>query len=121
MEELKIIKKYLEERIRIDSLPDGFAKAYNEATIKHQNIKILGLLSNLERAYGNQDNSKPANCAIFDVSGSLPDKFADIIRFIESDLMEVKLYGNDGFDNQEELDGKEYLVRLIKEAVGNER
>ena len=53
------------------------------------------------------------------VSGSLPDKFADIIRFIESDLMEVKLYGNDGFDNQEELDGKDYLVRLIKEAVGN--
>jgi hypothetical protein len=61
------------------------------------------------------------NAVLPHVSGSLPDKFKDIIRFIESDLMEVKLYGNDGFDNQEELDGKEYLARLIKDAVGNDR
>lgn len=72
----------------------------------------------LERMEGNEEKEQ---CTIPDVSGSLPDKFKDIIRFIESDLMEVKLYGNDGFDNQEELDGKEYLVRLIKEAVGNDR
>ena len=52
--------------------------------------------------------------------GGVMNKTADIIRFIESDLIEIKLYGNDGFDNQEELDGKEYLVRLIKEAVGKE-
>ena len=64
---------------------------------------------------------KNSKLPITHVSGSLPDKFADIIRFIESDLMEVKLYGNDGFDNQEELDGKDYLVKLIKEAVGNDR
>jgi len=50
-------------------------------------------------------------------SGPLPDEFEDIIRFIESDLVEVKIYGDDGFGDQEELHGKEYLVQLIKGAV----
>jgi len=98
---------------------DQDTKVYNN------NISLICGLNEarhiIKASEGNTANSENTNCAIFDVSGSLPDKFADIIRFIESDLMEVKLYGNDGFDNQEELDGKDYLVKLIKEAVGNDR
>ena len=37
----------------------------------------------------------------------------ELLRFIDSDLIEVKLIGNDGFDGQEIKDGKEYLKEQI--------
>ena len=37
----------------------------------------------------------------------------ELIAFIDSNLIEIKLIGNDGFDGQEIKDGKEYLKEQI--------
>lgn len=38
----------------------------------------------------------------------------EILQLIDSDLIEVKLIGNDGFDEQEVKDGKDYLKSMIE-------
>jgi len=118
MSGIKLTKKQKDE---LDMLTIAIEREESLTENYHDKVHSYIMKYADEFKVANGGNSENANCAIFDVSGSLPDKFADIIRFIESDLMEVKLYGNDGFDNQEELDGKDYLVKLIKEAVGNDR
>jgi len=118
MDDNKKVSKY-DEMLEI-YLNEGIN--YSANTIKKAKQGDLEQLAADSYWQGWQDvNSENGKLPIPLVSGSLPDKFTNIIRFIESDLMEVKLYGNDGFDNQEVLDGKEYLLRLIKEALGNDR
>jgi len=48
MEDFNIIKQYIEDRIRIDSLQNGFNKAYQETLLKHKNSEILSALSRCE-------------------------------------------------------------------------
>ncbi len=70
MEDFKIIKNYLKERIEIDSLPDGFGKGMSEGTIKHKNSDVLMALARLERALEKQSNEN-AILPISHVRGSL--------------------------------------------------
>ena len=41
----------------------------------------------------------------------------ELFDFIDSDLISINLYGNDGFDEQETKDGKEYLKHKINEYI----
>ncbi len=54
------------------------------------------------------------------VRRSLP-RLEELLHFIDGDRIEIKLYGNDGFDGQEILDGREYLKKWITEAVEEAR
>lgn len=46
----------------------------------------------------------------------LPQSFKDLFRSMEDSSIQITLYGNDGFDNQEQLDGKGHMVKWIIDA-----
>ena len=46
----------------------------------------------------------------------LPKSFKTLFRCLEDSCYEINFYGNDGHDNQEKIDGKELLIKWIKEA-----
>jgi hypothetical protein len=57
------------------------------------------------------------------VSGSeasLP-QLTELLKFIDGDRIEIKLFGNDGFDRQEVIDGRErmkaWILGAVKEAL----
>lgn len=48
MDDLRIVADYLKERIRIDSITDGFLKGYHQKLILQKNTEVLMALSRLE-------------------------------------------------------------------------
>jgi len=64
------------DKLIIDELEfvDNYDAAYRIKQLKQENANLKRQLTKLKNERkGNQADSKPANCAIFDVSGSLPD------------------------------------------------
>jgi len=49
--QIGFIKKYVEERIRVDNLPDGFAKGYDGRMVKYRNTEVLLAISMLEQLF----------------------------------------------------------------------
>lgn len=46
----------------------------------------------------------------------IPKELKTLFDFVDGDKIEIKLYGNDGFDNQEVLDGRDRLKKWILDA-----
>ena len=53
------------------------------------------------------------------VTDKIPKSFKTLFRCLEDSCYEINFYGNDGNDNQEKIDGKELLIRWIKEAYSD--
>lgn len=47
---------------------------------------------------------------------SLPSSLKELLSFIDDGCVEITFYGNDGFDNQEKIDGKKHLKNYIVNA-----
>lgn len=58
MTEIELIKWYIEERIKIDAMPEGFSKSYAEGRIKQQNTKVLTAACRMEVDLSNPINNK---------------------------------------------------------------
>jgi hypothetical protein len=51
------------------------------------------------------------------VSERLPEQMQDVVDFIKGgDRIEVKLFGNNGFDNQEVIEGNQHLAKMITDV-----
>lgn len=68
---------------------------------------LLSVLSRMEQ---------PTDC---DTYQDIMSRLKDLTLFINGDRIEVKLFGNDGHDNQEELNGEEYLTSHITNLVNS--
>ena len=47
---------------------------------------------------------------------SLPTPLKDLFSFIDDGCVEIFFYGNDGFDRQEKVNGKELMKKYILDA-----
>ena len=47
-QQLAIVKSYVEERIRVDNLSDGFSKGYDQKMIQGKNTEVLLAITKLE-------------------------------------------------------------------------
>jgi hypothetical protein len=50
------------------------------------------------------------------VMPSLPIPLKDLFSFIDDGCVEIFFYGNDGFDRQEKVNGKELMKKYILDA-----
>jgi hypothetical protein len=50
------------------------------------------------------------------VMPSLPSSLKDLFAFIDDGCVEIFFYGNDGFDRQEKVNGKELMKKYILDA-----
>ena len=56
----------------------------------------------------------------YSIEDSEINDFNELLDFINGDRIEVKFYGNDGFDNQEEVNGVPYLDLWIRACIAKE-
>ena len=63
----------------------------------------------------NQNSEKPA-LQQGAVMPSLPTPLKDLFSFIDDGCVEIFFYGNDGFDGQERVNGKELMKKYILDA-----
>jgi hypothetical protein len=46
----------------------------------------------------------------------MPSSIKELLSFIDDGSVEIFFYGNDGYDRQEKIDGKELLKQYILDA-----
>lgn len=104
--------EYLHKKANEDST-NGFNKGISGMPYQFYDRLSEIMVEFAQTSRSTQNNN---SLGISEVSAPLPSSFKDIIRFIEGDRIDIKLYGNDGHDNQEVIDGRKHMIKWITDA-----
>lgn len=102
--------------------PEEFIKEYYQLPqSKIEKVRLKSLIKCIER-YKEYYDSELKKLNIPVVMPSLPTSLKTLFSFIDDGCVEIFFYGNDGFDRQEKVKGKELMKKYILDAwnEGNE-